>query len=110
MASHWKKTGDNLRGSSVLGCGRWRNYGADPTIAEIEIAADGAPRMLGHFACRSAWSCDHCARARVSQTRAWLRGALIPAMDKAGLSGALVTFTIAHAQHTEAAQKYCSQL
>ena len=97
MASHWKKTGENLRGSSVLGCGRWRNYGADPNIAEIEIPADGAPRMLGHFACRSAWSCDHCARARVSQTRAWLRGALIPAMDKAGLSGALVTFTIAHA-------------
>ncbi len=97
MASHWKNTGENLKGSSVLGCGRWRNYGADPNIAEIEIPADGAPRMLGHFACRSAWSCDHCARARVSQTRSWLRGALIPAMDKAGLSGALVTFTIAHA-------------
>ena len=97
MASHWKNTGNNLKGSSVLGCGRWRNYGADPNIAEIEIPADGAPRMLGHFACRSAWSCDHCARARVSQTRSWLRGALIPAMDAARLSGALVTFTIAHA-------------
>ena len=96
MASHWKNTGQNLKGSSVLGCGRWRNYGADPNIAEIEIPADGTPRMLGHFACRSAWSCDHCARARVSQTRSWFRGALIPAMDAAGLSGALVTFTIAH--------------
>lgn len=97
MAGHWKTTGQNLKGSSVLGCGRWRNYGADPNIAEIEIPVEGSPRMLGHFACRSAWSCDHCARARVSQTRSWLRGALIPAMDKAGLSGALVTFTIAHA-------------
>ena len=97
MASHWKNTGNNLKGSSVLGCGRWRNYGADPNIAEIEIPHGAAPRMLGHFACRSAWSCDHCARARVSQTRSWLRGALIPAMDKAGLSGALLTFTIAHA-------------
>jgi hypothetical protein len=96
MASHWKNTGTNLRGSSVLGCGRWRNYGADPNIAEIEVPHGAPPRMLGHFACRSAWSCDHCARARVSQTRSWLRGALIPAMDKAGLSGALVTFTIAH--------------
>ena len=97
MAGHWKKTGENLRGSSVLGCGRWRNYGADPNIAEIQIPADGAPRMLGHFACRSSWSCDHCARARVSQTRGWLRGALMPALSVAGLSGALVTFTIAHA-------------
>ena len=97
MASHWKNTGENLKGSSVLGCGRWRNYGADPNIAEIEIPADGAPRMLGHFACRSSWSCDHCARARVSQTRGWLRGALMPALSVAGLSGALVTFTIAHA-------------
>ena len=97
MAGHWKKTGENLKGSSVLGCGRWRNYGADPNIAEIEIPADGAPRMLGHFACRASWSCDHCARARVSQTRGWLRGALMPALSAAGLSGALVTFTIAHA-------------
>ena len=96
MAGHWKATGENLRGSSVLGCGRWRNYGADPNIAEIQIPADGAPRMLGHFACRASWSCDHCARARVSQTRGWLRGALMPAMSAAGLSGALVTFTIAH--------------
>ena len=97
MAGHWKKTGENLKGSSVLGCGRWRNYGADPNIAEIEIPADGAPRMLGHFACRASWSCDHCARARVSQTRGWLRGALMPALSAANLSGALVTFTIAHA-------------
>lgn len=86
-----------MKGSSVMGCGRWRRYGADPNIAEIEIRNNGSPRMLGHLNCRSAWSCDHCARARVSQTRSWLRGALIPAMDKAGLAGALVTFTIAHA-------------
>lgn len=104
MAGHWKTTGTNLRGSSVLGCGRWRNYGADVHIAEIEVPADGAPRMLGHFACRSSWSCDHCARARVAQTRSWLRAALIPAMDAAGLSGALVTFTIAHGYADDWAQ------
>ena len=57
-----------LCGSSVLGCGRWRNYGADPNIAEIELAENG-PRMVGHFACRAVWSCDHCARGRVAQTR-----------------------------------------
>ena len=96
MAGHWKKTGENLRGSSVLGCGRWRSYGADPNIAEIEIPHEGTPRMLGHFACRASWSCDHCARARVSQTRSWLRAALMPAMTVAGLTGGLLTFTLAH--------------
>ena len=70
MSGHWRKTGENLRGSSVLGCGRWRNYGADPNIAEIELAENG-PRMVGHFACRAVWSCDHCARGRVAHTRGW---------------------------------------
>lgn len=95
MASHWKNTGENMRGSSVIGCGRWRAYGADSTTAEIQVDYRGA-RMLGHFACRSVWSCDHCARARVSQTRSWLRGALMPALDERGLSASLVTLTLAH--------------
>ena len=97
MASHWKTTGENLKGSSVLGCGRWRNYGADPNLAEIEVPQDGrAPRMLGHFQCKSAWSCEHCAKVRVAQTRSWIRAALIPAMDLRGLAGGLLTFTLAH--------------
>ena len=96
MAGHWRKTGENLRGSSVLGCGRWRNYGADPNIAEIELAENG-PRMVGHFACRAVWSCDHCARGRVAQTRGWLRGALFPALEARSMTGGLLTFTMAHA-------------
>ena len=96
MSSHWGKTGNNLKGSSVLGCGRWRNYGADPNIAEIEVPAFGAPRMLGHFQCKSAWSCEHCAKGRVAQTRSWIRAALMPAMDANNLSGALLTFTLSH--------------
>ena len=100
MASHWKKTGENLRGSSVIGCGRWRAYGADSTIAEIQVDHRG-PRLLGHFACRSVWSCDHCAKARVAQTRSWLRSALMPALDARGLSGSLVTLTLAHSYADE---------
>ena len=96
MSGHWRKTGENLRGSSVLGCGRWRNYGADPNIAEIELAETG-PRMVGHFACRAVWSCDHCARGRVAQTRGWLRGALFPALEARSMTGGLLTFTLAHA-------------
>ena len=95
MASYWKLNGKNLRGSSVLGCGRWKAYGSDPNIAEIQIDYEGA-RMLGHFACRSSWSCDHCAKSRVAQTRSWLRTALMPALDDACLSGSLVTLTLAH--------------
>ena len=90
-----RKTGENLRGSSVIGCGRWRAYGADSTIAEIQVDHRG-PRLLGHFACRSVWSCDHCAKARVAQTRSWLRSALMPALEARGLSGSLVTLTLAH--------------
>ena len=97
MASHWKTTGENLKGSSVLGCGRWRNYGADPNIAEIEVPQDGrAPRMMGHFQCKSAWSCEHCAKVRVAQTRSWIRAALMPAMDLNNLAGGLLTFTLSH--------------
>jgi len=95
MASYWKNNGENLRGSSVLGCGRWKAYGADPNLAEIQVGFEG-PRMMGHFLCRSSWSCDHCARVRVAQTRSWLRAALMPALDDAGLSGSLVTLTLAH--------------
>jgi len=104
MAGHWKTTGENLRGSSVLGCGRWKNYGADPNLAEIEIPAEGAPRMLGHFACRASWSCEHCAKGRVAQTRGWLRGALMPALDAAGLTGGLLTFTLAHGYNDDWAE------
>ena len=35
-----------LAGSSVIGCGRWRAYGADSTIAEIQVDHRG-PRLLG---------------------------------------------------------------
>lgn len=96
MSGHWASTGENLPGSSVTGCGRWRMYGADPLTAEIEVR-DGVPRMLGHFTCGGAWACDYCARARVAQVRSWTRAALIPALDAHGMTGALVTFTLAHA-------------
>ena len=96
MATHWHDTGINLRGSSVMGCGRWKNYGSDQSIAEIEVVGD-RPRMLGHFQCKGVWSCDHCARLRVAQTRGWLRVELMPALEAKGLSASLVTFTLAHA-------------
>ena len=47
MASHWKKTGENLRGSSVLGCGRWRNYGPTPTLPKSRFPTKACPGCLG---------------------------------------------------------------
>jgi hypothetical protein len=96
MSMHWKASGENLKGSSVIGCGRWKNYGADQNFAEIEVGFDG-PRLAGHFRCKSVWSCEPCARARVQQTRSWIRAALMPALTAQNLSGSLVTLTLAHA-------------
>lgn len=95
MAGYFKKNGNNLVGSSVVGCGRWKAYGYDSNTAEIEVGQDGA-RFHGHFKCGSVWTCDQCARARVSQTRSWIRAALIPALDAHGLGAAMMTFTMAH--------------
>ena len=104
MAGHWASTGENLAGSSVMGCGRWRAYGSDPLTAEIEVPHGGHPRMLGHFICGGTWVCDPCARARVAQVRSWTRAALIPALDAHGMTGALVTLTLAHSYEDDWAQ------
>ena len=95
MVSHYHETSDNLSGSSVCGCGRWRAYGADPHVAEISVRA-GVARMLGHFQCKAVWSCEHCAKGRVAQTRSWIRAALIPALDARDMSASLLTFTLSH--------------
>ena len=95
MAGFYKKEGRNLRGSSVIGCGRWKAYGYDGERAEIEISEKG-PRLYGHFKCNSAWTCASCAKARVSKTRSWIRAGLIPVMDKMGLCGSMMTLTAAH--------------
>lgn len=95
VASHYKSTGDNLRGSSVLGCGRWRAHGAGNLNACIEVA-DGIARYDGHFICGCNWTCEECATATVARNRSWLRGALMPALKDAGLTASLMTLTLAH--------------
>ncbi len=95
MASFYKKNDRTLKGSSVIGCGRWKAYGYDSDRAEIEFT-DSGPRLHGHFKCNSAWTCAHCAKARVSKTRSWIRAALIPAMEEEGFYGSMITLTAAH--------------
>ncbi len=95
LAGYFHANGKNLKGSSVVGCGRWKAYGKNPNLAEIVVDESGA-RMHGHFRCGSVWTCDHCARARVAQTRSWIRGALIPAIESRGLNASMLTFTMAH--------------
>lgn len=87
----------NLKGSSVCGCGRWKAYGWDASIAEIDVPfGKDKPHMVGHFRCKNVWSCEHCSRARSSQTRSWLRGAFMPALDRKNLDGSLATLTLQH--------------
>jgi hypothetical protein len=95
LAGYFHANGKNLKGSSVVGCGRWKAYGENSNIAEIVVDESGA-RMHGHFRCGSVWTCDHCARARVAQTRSWIRGALIPAIEGGNMCASMMTFTMAH--------------
>ena len=92
---YYNAHGENLRGSSVAGCGRWKAYGRDSSVAEIIVGKDG-PKFDGHFKCGNVWTCDRCARARVSQARSWIRAALIPAFAVNNLGAAMMTFTMAH--------------
>lgn len=95
MAGFYDQYKRNLKGSSVIGCGRWKAYGRDSTTAEIKVDEHGA-RMEGHFICGNVWTCDHCARDRVAQARSWIRAALIPALEAHHLSAGMMTFTMAH--------------
>ena len=95
MAGFYDQHTRNLKGSSVIGCGRWKAYGRDSTTAEIQVDQDGA-RFDGHFICGNVWTCDRCARARVSQSRSWIRAAFIPSLELHQLSAAMMTFTMAH--------------
>lgn len=94
-AAYFTKHGDNLRGSSVVGCGRWRAYGADTSKACI-VVEDDRPRFDGHFICGCNWTCEECATATVARNRSWLRGAMIPALTKLQKTGSLMTLTLAH--------------
>lgn len=95
VAGYWSQHEINLRGSSVLGCGRWRVFGEDPHQAQIEVDNDGA-RLRGHFTCGCNWTCECCAATSVARNRGWLRGALFPALAQHGKSGSLVTLTLSH--------------
>ncbi len=95
MAGYFNRHGVNLAGSSVCGCGRWKAYGRDANTAEIIHDHDGA-RFDGHFKCGSVWVCARCGNERVSQTRSWIRAALIPTIEARNMVASMMTFTMAH--------------
>jgi hypothetical protein len=97
MSQYFKKNGTNLRGSSVVGCGRW-NAGKDRTSgrAEFEIGGAKGARRIQTFRCGSNWTCEVCARANVARYRSWIRAGLMPALEAAGKSASLVTLTLSH--------------
>ena len=97
VSQYFKKHGTNIRGSSVVGCGRW-NAGKDRTSgrAEFEIGGAKGARRIQTFRCGSNWTCEVCARANVARYRSWIRAGLIPALEAAGKSASLVTLTLSH--------------
>jgi hypothetical protein len=97
VSQYFKKNGTNIRGSSVVGCGRW-NAGKDRTSgrAEFEIGGAGGARRVQTFRCGSNWTCEVCARANVARYRSWIRAALIPALETHDKSASLVTLTLSH--------------
>lgn len=99
VSGYWAKEGENLRGSSVAGCGRWKAHGA-ALVAQIAVES-GQARMSGHFICGCNWTCEMCARATVARNRSWLRAALFPALKEHGKSGSLVTLTLAHSYNVD---------
>lgn len=94
VASYWGEHSENLKGSSVIGCGRWKAFG-HKLAAEIRVEG-GRASMEGHFRCGCSWTCESCARQNVASNRSWLRGALFPALRENGLTGSLVTLTLSH--------------
>lgn len=98
VAGYWAEHSINLRGSSVIGCGRWKIFGQVP---QATIKLEGGEATLdGHFVCGCSWTCEQCARAAVARNRSWLRAALFPALKAAGKTGSLVTLTLAHSYGT----------
>jgi hypothetical protein len=95
VSEYWSAKQENLPGSSVVGCGRWRSFGSASHKAQIAVTADG-PSLQGHFVCGCNWTCDRCAGVTIAQNRSWLRGAFMPAVAKRGLSFSMVTLTLAH--------------
>lgn len=93
-ASYWGEHNENLNGSSVIGCGRWKAYNRK-LVAEIKVEG-GRASMEGHFRCGCNWTCDVCARRTVASHRSWLRELLFPALKRIGLTGSLVTLTLSH--------------
>lgn len=99
VASYWGEHSENLKGSSVIGCGRWKAFGRS-LVAEIKVEGDRA-FMDGHFHCGCSWTCESCARQTVASNRSWLTDALFPALKKNGLTGSLVTLTLSHSYEVD---------
>lgn len=98
--AYYIEHGKNLRGSSVSGCGRWLAFMSEPGLAAIKRERDDKGRvrsvMDGHFKCKCSWTCEPCGAKQCEHVRSWLIQEMYPALGRAGLTGGLMTLTIAH--------------
>lgn len=100
FASHYKKTGENIEGSSAIGCQRWRRHTSEvQDKAQIAITRNGssyAAKMHDHFICGNHKFCPHCARAGAAKMRDYITQIFVPAVKAQGYALALMTLTASH--------------
>lgn len=87
---------ENIKGSSVSGCLRWRSFIAkEKDIVEIVVQGDQA-RMKNNFMCKTHWACACCASSHNEKMRSWIRAAIFPILPSIRKSSSLITLTVSH--------------
>lgn len=93
-SSYFKQHGENLPGSSMLGCLRWRAYSSDQGNVDIDVT-DGDAEFVGMFKCGSN-KCPRCSNSIVAKNRSWIRAELLPSLELHGLKCSMITLTLSH--------------
>lgn len=96
MSQYWAANQSiNLKGSSVVGCGRWSAGRDNAGKACIELR-DGQARMHGHFQCGCVWTCEQCGTKKAASLRSWMVEEMFPSMEKLQLGSSMLTLTLRH--------------
>lgn len=91
-------TGKKPAGYSAIGCGVWaiHGYGNDaPHNATV-----GGSYIGGRFRCNTV-HCPACAALKAADYRGYMQSILFPKMEVDGLTGDLLTFTLAHSMRSD---------
>lgn len=91
-------TGQKPPGYSAIGCGVWSIHGHGSEVPHN--ATPAASFLSGRFRCNTL-HCPHCASLKAADYRGFMRSVIFPAMEAQGLTGDLLTFTLAHSMRSD---------